>query len=152
MSSRRAGYNLRRVCTSYRILNGFSSGTCRTLPKPAFAHSSRTFGFAVTLFGVIFIGAYLLVDVRRVEAAFLRAVPHDYRPFLLSLFTELPRTFILGNVASSVKGFSETHPLLKGGEASFPERDDDTVPSVKAQGSMPRLPFSPTAVPRTDIM
>jgi predicted PurR-regulated permease PerM len=45
----------------------------------AFGFITSTFGFAVTLFGVIFIGAYLLVDVRRVEAAFLRAVPHDYR-------------------------------------------------------------------------
>jgi predicted PurR-regulated permease PerM len=45
----------------------------------AFGFITSTFGFAVTLFGVIFIGAYLLVDVHRVEAAFLRAVPHDYR-------------------------------------------------------------------------
>src|SRR3712207_3975721 len=45
----------------------------------AFGIITSTFGFAVTLFGVIFIGAYLLVDVRRVEAAFLRATPHDYR-------------------------------------------------------------------------
>jgi predicted PurR-regulated permease PerM len=45
----------------------------------AFGFITSTFGFAVTLFGVIFIGAYLLVDVRRVEAAFLRTVPHDYR-------------------------------------------------------------------------
>src|SRR5918998_2783259 len=46
----------------------------------AFGFVYSTFGFAVTLFGVIFIGAYLLVDVRRVKAAFLRATPHDYRP------------------------------------------------------------------------
>jgi predicted PurR-regulated permease PerM len=45
----------------------------------AFGFVFSTFGFAVTLFGVIFIGAYLLVDVRRVEVAFLRAIPHDYR-------------------------------------------------------------------------
>ena len=45
----------------------------------AFGFVYSTFGFVVTLFGIIFIGAYLLVDVRRVEAAFLRAVPHDYR-------------------------------------------------------------------------
>jgi hypothetical protein len=30
--------------TSYRLLNGFSSGTRRTLLKPASAHNSRTFG------------------------------------------------------------------------------------------------------------
>jgi predicted PurR-regulated permease PerM len=38
-----------------------------------------TFSFVLTLFGVVFIGAYLLVDVRRVEAAWLRAWPHGYR-------------------------------------------------------------------------
>jgi len=38
-----------------------------------------TFGFVLTLFGVVFIGAYLLVDVRRVKAAWLRAWPHGYR-------------------------------------------------------------------------
>jgi predicted PurR-regulated permease PerM len=45
----------------------------------AFGFVYSTFGFVVALFGVIFIGAYLLVDVRRVEATFLQAVPHDYR-------------------------------------------------------------------------
>jgi predicted PurR-regulated permease PerM len=45
----------------------------------AFGFVYSTFGFVVTLFGIIFIGAYLLVDVRRVEATFLRAVPHGYR-------------------------------------------------------------------------
>lgn len=38
-----------------------------------------TFSFVLTLFGVIFIGAYLLADVRRVKAAWLRAWPHGYR-------------------------------------------------------------------------
>ena len=38
-----------------------------------------TFGFVLTLFGVVFIGVYLLVDVRRVKAAWLRAWPHGYR-------------------------------------------------------------------------
>jgi predicted PurR-regulated permease PerM len=45
----------------------------------AFGIIAGTVSFAVTLFGVIFIGAYLLVDVRRIKAAFLRAAPHDYR-------------------------------------------------------------------------
>jgi predicted PurR-regulated permease PerM len=45
----------------------------------AFGFITSTIGFAVTLFGVVFIAAYLLVDVRRFEAAFLSAVPHDYR-------------------------------------------------------------------------
>jgi predicted PurR-regulated permease PerM len=38
-----------------------------------------TVGFAVTLFGAVFIAAYLLVDVRRFKAAYLRAAPHRYR-------------------------------------------------------------------------
>jgi predicted PurR-regulated permease PerM len=33
----------------------------------------------VTLFGAVFIAAYLLVDVRRFKAAFLSATPHAYR-------------------------------------------------------------------------
>jgi predicted PurR-regulated permease PerM len=45
----------------------------------AFGFITSTFSFAVTLFGVVFIAAYLLVDVRRFEAAFLSAVPHGYR-------------------------------------------------------------------------
>jgi predicted PurR-regulated permease PerM len=40
---------------------------------------TSTVSFAVTLFGAIFIAAYLLVDVRRFKAAFLSAAPHDYR-------------------------------------------------------------------------
>jgi predicted PurR-regulated permease PerM len=38
-----------------------------------------TVGLAVTLFGAVFVGAYLLIDVRRFEAAFLNAWPHRYR-------------------------------------------------------------------------
>jgi len=45
----------------------------------AFGIVYGTFGFAVTLFGVVFVGAYLLVDVRRIKAAFLRSTPHGYR-------------------------------------------------------------------------
>jgi predicted PurR-regulated permease PerM len=45
----------------------------------AFGFVYSTFGFAVTLFGVIFVGAYLLVDVRRVKAAFVQTAPHGYR-------------------------------------------------------------------------
>src|SRR5919112_1044915 len=45
----------------------------------AFGFVYSTFGFAVTLFGVVFVGAYLLVDVRRMKAAFLRTAPHGYR-------------------------------------------------------------------------
>ncbi|WP_119065675.1 AI-2E family transporter [Rubrobacter indicoceani] len=40
---------------------------------------SSTIGFAIALFGIIFISAYLLVDTRRVKAAFIIASPHRYR-------------------------------------------------------------------------
>jgi len=45
----------------------------------AFGFVYSTFGFAVTLFGVVFVGTYLLVDVRRMKASFLRTAPHGYR-------------------------------------------------------------------------
>ena len=45
----------------------------------AFGFITSTFGFALTLFGVIFVGAYLIVDVRRIKATWLRAAPHGYR-------------------------------------------------------------------------
>ena len=39
----------------------------------------QAFGFGVALFGVLFVGIYLLVDVRMVKAAFLRTAPRAYR-------------------------------------------------------------------------
>jgi predicted PurR-regulated permease PerM len=45
----------------------------------AFGFITSTVSFAVTLFGVVFIAAYLLADARRFKAAFLRAAPHGYR-------------------------------------------------------------------------
>jgi predicted PurR-regulated permease PerM len=39
----------------------------------------RIFNFGVTLFGVLFVAVYLLVDVRKVKAVFLKAVPSHYR-------------------------------------------------------------------------
>jgi predicted PurR-regulated permease PerM len=39
----------------------------------------RAFGFGVALFGVLFVGIYLLVDVRMVKAAYLRTAPRAYR-------------------------------------------------------------------------
>ena len=40
---------------------------------------TTTVNVAVTLVGAVFVGAYLLADVRRIEAAWLRAAPHAYR-------------------------------------------------------------------------
>ena len=45
-----------------------------------------TVSFAVTLFGVVFVGAYLLADVRRFKAAYLRAAPHRYRRDFLAFW------------------------------------------------------------------
>lgn len=39
-----------------------------------------TFQVVLTFFGILFVGLYLLIDVRTVKAAWLRAVPHRYRP------------------------------------------------------------------------
>ena len=39
----------------------------------------RAFNFGVTLFGILFVAIYLLVDVRKVKAAFLRTAPAHYR-------------------------------------------------------------------------
>ena len=38
-----------------------------------------TVSFTLTLVGVVFVGAYLLIDVRRFKAAYLRSTPHHYR-------------------------------------------------------------------------
>ena len=40
---------------------------------------SSAFNFAIALFGVVFIAVYLLVDVRRMKAAYLLTIPHSYR-------------------------------------------------------------------------
>jgi predicted PurR-regulated permease PerM len=40
---------------------------------------SGAFSFGVILFGVLFVAIYLLVDVRKVKAAYLKAAPHRYR-------------------------------------------------------------------------
>ena len=39
----------------------------------------RAFGVAVTTFGIVFVGVYLLVDARRLHAAALRSTPRGYR-------------------------------------------------------------------------
>ncbi len=40
---------------------------------------SSLFNLAVLLFGIVFVAIYLLVDVRRIKAAYLRATPARYR-------------------------------------------------------------------------
>ncbi|CAA9483614.1 MAG: Uncharacterized UPF0118 membrane protein [uncultured Rubrobacteraceae bacterium] len=45
-----------------------------------------TVNFLVTLLGALFIGIYLLVDVRKIKAAYLMSAPHDYRSDARSLW------------------------------------------------------------------
>lgn len=45
----------------------------------AFGLVAGASSLALVLFGVVFIGLYLLADVRRIQAAYLRTVPHRYR-------------------------------------------------------------------------
>ena len=40
---------------------------------------SGTVGFVVNLIGALFVSVYLLLDVRRIKAAYLKAIPHRYR-------------------------------------------------------------------------
>src|SRR5215213_6448218 len=39
----------------------------------------KAFNFGVTIFGILFVAIYLMVDVRKVKAAFLKTVPARYR-------------------------------------------------------------------------
>ena len=48
-----------------------------------------TVGTLLQLFGVLFIAIYLLADIRRFEAAYLRAVPHRYRRDAQALWGDL---------------------------------------------------------------
>src|SRR5829696_892579 len=57
------------------------------------------------------------------------------------LLTGLPRRGVLGN-----------SPVIKTSRIFLPLETCRCVPSAKAQGSMPRLSFSPTEAPATDIM
>jgi predicted PurR-regulated permease PerM len=45
----------------------------------AFSVVSGTFSFALSLFGVVFVSAYMLIDVRRFKTAYLLAAPAHYR-------------------------------------------------------------------------
>jgi predicted PurR-regulated permease PerM len=40
---------------------------------------SGAFNFGIVIFGILFVAAYLLVDVRKVKAAYLKAAPRRYR-------------------------------------------------------------------------
>lgn len=81
------------------------TNVARTIAQYAFGGTlsvvATTLNFAVTLLGVVFIGAYLLIDVRRIEAAWLRATPHGYRDDAKSLWNAFGYTLskYLGGLA-----------------------------------------------------
>lgn len=56
------------------------------------ASISSTFGIGVRLFGMIFVAVYLLVDIRRTKAAYLRLTPYRYRRDARDLWTAFSRT------------------------------------------------------------
>lgn len=49
---------------------------------------SSVFDIGVKAFGIIFVAIYLLIDIRRIEAAYLRVIPADYRRDALVLWNE----------------------------------------------------------------
>lgn len=59
------------------------------------------FGFALTLFAIIFVGASLLANVRTFKAAYLRSVPFRYRHDALELWNALDSVLLryLGGLA-----------------------------------------------------
>lgn len=74
----------------------------------AFGFVTGTFSFAFTLFEVVFIGAYLLVDVRRFKAAFLSAAPPatgaTRRPCGRPSATPSPATWVGSSSCSPYRG------------------------------------------------
>jgi predicted PurR-regulated permease PerM len=65
---------------------------------------SGAVGAAVTLFGIVFVAVYMLVDSRRIEAAALRATPHHYRRDVRGLWDAFSHTLsrYLGGLALSL--------------------------------------------------
>ena len=81
------------------------TNAARTVAQYAFGGAvsvvATTLNLAVTLVGVVFVGAYLLIDVRRIEAAWLRATPHGCRDDAKSLWNSFGYTLskYLGGLA-----------------------------------------------------
>jgi predicted PurR-regulated permease PerM len=58
-----------------------------------FAIVSGAFGFVVSLFGVVFVAAYLLADSRRIKAAYLMRIPAPYRHDACDLWNAFEHSF-----------------------------------------------------------
>lgn len=81
------------------------TNAARTVAQYAFGGAvsvvATTLSLAVTLVGVVFVGAYLLIDVRRIEATWLLAAPRGYRDDARSLWNAFGYTLskYLGGLA-----------------------------------------------------
>ncbi len=62
-----------------RDLTGRVQGIVRGALGGLVGFVTGAFNFGITLFGILFVAAYLLVDVRKMKAAYLRAAPKGYR-------------------------------------------------------------------------
>lgn len=51
----------------------------QSVVRGLFGVVSSAFNLGITVFGILFVAIYLLVDVRKIEAAYLKASPHRYR-------------------------------------------------------------------------
>jgi predicted PurR-regulated permease PerM len=58
-----------------------------------FALVSGVFGFVVAFFGVVFVAAYLLADMRRIKAAYLMVVPLPFRHDARDLWNAFEHSF-----------------------------------------------------------
>lgn len=52
----------------------------QTIPGNVWGILSGFFNVGIAIFGMLFVAVYLLLDVRKVKAAYLRIAPHRYRP------------------------------------------------------------------------
>jgi predicted PurR-regulated permease PerM len=60
-------------------LSGSARDIAGSVLGGTFGVVSGTFSFALSLFGVVFVSAYMLIDVRRFKTAYLLAAPAHYR-------------------------------------------------------------------------
>jgi predicted PurR-regulated permease PerM len=56
-----------------------AAGVSKNALGGLFGYITGTFSFVLSLFGIIFVAAYLLADVRKLKAAYLFAIPYGYR-------------------------------------------------------------------------
>lgn len=78
--------NLLRGAEPEQIVNNFVGellnrvqGLTENILSGLVGYISSAFNFGVGLFGILFVAAYLLIDVRKVKVTYLKAVPFRYR-------------------------------------------------------------------------